>query len=455
LAEGDRAAIMQLHLQSRPGGSCSDWSMRFFYGWWVVLATAAITLIASEAPIYCFSALVDPLEEEFGWSRAAIGAGPSIAALMAGLAMPVAGYLVDRVGARPLLVAGVTLIGGGFVAISRVEALWHFYISVSVVAVGLGLAGPPVCAVAIAHWFVKRRGLALGIMFAGAGASGVMVLVLALLISLFGWRTGQMILGIGQLATCIPLALTVRHRPEEMGLLPDGGLFAPGEVPASPPPEAVGGEGRGSGMGQEEGLTISQAVGTRSFWLLAAGLVLSYVGAFAVIVHVIPYLDESAGFTEEGAAMIAMCIPFGSLVGGLVFGWLADYLSKRWLLAMSWILQGLGILIFAAVHSPWQAAVFLVAFGPALGGAFTLLPALLPEYFGLRAFGIIQGLLMAAATLGGFVGPIFAGGVYDMMDTYRPAFLLVALITCGGAAMILMMGRPLAWAREAVAVPPA
>jgi sugar phosphate permease len=429
--------------------------MRFFYGWWVVLATAAITLIASEAPIYCFSVLVEPLEEEFGWSRAAIGAGPSIAALMAGLTMPVAGYLVDRVGARRVLVAGVMLIGGGFVAISRVEALWQFYISVSVVAVGLALAGPPVCAVAIAHWFVKRRGLALGIMFAGAGASGVMVLLLAFLIAVLGWRTGEMIVGIGQLVTCIPLALTVRHRPEEMGLLPDGEPPAPGEALASPPPEAVGGEGGGGGMGQEEGLTTGQALRTRFFWLLAAALILTYVGGLAVIVHVIPYLDESGGFTEEGAAMIAMGIPFGSLVGGLVFGWLADYLSKRWLLAVSWILQGLGILIFAAVHSPWQAAVFLVVFGPALGGAFTLLPALLPEYFGLRAFGTIQGLLMAAATLGGFIGPIFAGGVYDVMDSYRLAFLLLTLTTCIGAVVVLMMGRPPARGAEAAHAPAA
>jgi sugar phosphate permease len=438
----------------RPGSALAR-VLPFYYGWWVVMAVAAITLIASEAPIYCFSALVDPLEEEFGWSRAAIGAGPSIAALIAGLAMPVAGYLVDRVGARPLLVAGVMLIGGGFVAISRVEALWQFYISVSVVAVGLSLAGPPVCAVAIAHWFVKRRGLALGIMFAGAGASGVMVLVLALLISLLGWRTGEMIVGIAQLAICIPLALTVRHRPEEMGVLPDGEPSGLSQASGGPPPEAVDGQSGSSDMGREEGLTTGQALHTRSFWLLATGLVLSYVGAFAVIVHVIPYLDESGGFTEEGAAMIAMGVPFGSLVGGLVFGWLADHLSKRWLLAAAWILQGLGILVFAAIHSPWQAGVFLLVFGPALGGAFTLLPALLPEYFGLRAFGTIQGLLMAAATLGGFAGPIFAGAAYDVMESYRLAFLLLTLTTCIGAVVILMMDRPRAWAREMVAAPTA
>jgi sugar phosphate permease len=212
----------------------------FFYGWWVVIATATIILVASVAPLYLFSTLVDPLEEEFGWSRAAISAGPSIAAMMAGLTLPVAGYLVDRVGARRLLVAGVTLIGGGFLAASQIQALWQFYISTSIIAVGMSLAGVPICSVAIAHWFVKRRGRALGILSAGEGASGIMVLLAALLIALFDWRTGVMILGIAQLAICIPLALTVRNRPEEAGLLPDGEPPAPSEAPGA----AVWGERR-------------------------------------------------------------------------------------------------------------------------------------------------------------------------------------------------------------------
>ena len=207
----------------------------FFYGWWVVIAAATIILIASAAPLYLFSTLIDPLEEEFGWSRAAIGAGPSIAAVMAGLTMPVAGYLVDRVGARRLLVAGVTLVGVGFLAMSQIQALWQFYISASIIAVGMSLGGLPVCTVAIAHWFVKRRGRALGIVSAGEGASGIMVLVTALLIGVFEWRSGLMILGIGQLAICIPLALTVRNRPDEVGLLPDGEPPALGEASAGLP----------------------------------------------------------------------------------------------------------------------------------------------------------------------------------------------------------------------------
>jgi OFA family oxalate/formate antiporter-like MFS transporter len=430
-------------------------AMPFFYGWWVAIATAIIILVATASPVYVFSVLIDPLEEQFGWSRAAIGAGPSIAAVMVGLSTPVAGYLVDRVGAPRLLAAGVLLVGGGNIAISQIQALWQFYIVAATIAIGMGLADIPVCAVAIAHWFVKRRGRALGIMSAGAGASGLMVVLAAFLIAPLGWRAGLLIVGSAQLAICVPIALTVRHRPEEVGLLPDGAPPAPAEALPDPAPEAVTDAGGDSAGGQSEGLTVRQALRTRSFWVLAGALVLTWVGSLAVIIHLIPYLDESGGFTEQGAAIIAMGIPFGSLVGRLGFGWLADYLSKRWLLAAAWGLQGLGILIFAAVHSPWQAVVFLAAFAPGFGAAITVMPALLAEYFGLRSLGSVQGLLMAAGMLGGFAGPILAGGVYDAVETYRPAFLVLALAGFAAVVLVQMIGRRPTWEAEATVAPAA
>jgi sugar phosphate permease len=427
----------------------------FYYGWWVAIAAAIIIMVASASPLYVFSALIEPLEDEFGWSRAAIGAGPSIGALMFGLTTPIAGYLVDRVGVRRLLVAGVLLVGGGNVFISQIQALWHFYIAVTLIGTGMSLAGLPVCAVAVAHWFAKRRGRALGIASAGAGATGIMVLLTPLLIGLFDGRTGVMVLGIIQLAICIPLALTVRHRPEEIGLLPDGEPPAPAEASADPLLEAAQSQPGDSETSQSDGVAVGQALRTRSFWLLVPALVLTWVGSLAVITHLIPYLDESAGFTEEGAALIAMGIPFGSLIGRMGFGWLADYLGKRWLLAAAWLLQGSGILIFAAVHSPWQAVIFLIVFTPGYGGAITMLPALLSEYFGLRALGAIQGLLWGSGVLGGFIGPILAGAVYDAVDSYRPAFLLLALAAFAAVALIQMMGRPRAWAGESVSAPTA
>ena len=152
---------------------------------------------------------------------------------------------------------------------------------------------------------------------------------------------------------------------------------------------------------------------------------------------------------------MAMGIPFGSLVGRVSFGWLADYVVKRRLLAVAFAFQGAGILIFATIDSPWQAVLFLVVFALGWGGSLPVEPAVVAEYFGLRAFGGIQGLMWAVATLGGFIGPVFAGVVYDMMDSYRPAFLLMTLTTTAAVPLILMMGRVPAWAREAAGAPPA
>ena len=418
----------------------------FFYGWWVVIAAAAIVFLTTGTFFYGFSTLVDPFEEEFGWSRALIGGAFSVALVASGLSAPVAGYSVDRLGAPRLLVGGVLLMGGGFLFLGQIQAVWALYAAMVTVAIGMSMAGPAVCMVAIAHWFRKKRGRALALMSCGVGASGIMVVVLAALISLFGWRNAVGIIGISQIAICIPLALTVRHRPEDVGLLPDGERHASGQSLASPAAASLEGDSAVGWRVEDEGLTMGQAVGTRSFWLLASALALASVGSMAIIGHLVAFLEESADFSRGAASAVAMGIPFGSLVGRVGFGWLADYVAKRWLVAVAYVLQGAGILIFASVDNPWQAVLFLVVFTLGWGGALPVLPALEAEYFGLRAFGGIQGLMWAVATLGGFIGPLFAGAVYDAVDSYRPAFLLMTLTTMAAVPAILMMGRPPAWA---------
>jgi sugar phosphate permease len=148
-----------------------------------------------------------------------------------------------------------------------------------------------------------------------------------------------------------------------------------------------------------EGLTVRQALRTRPFWLLTFAVALAWLGGMALIGHLIAFLEESADFSRGAASAVAMGIPFASLVGRLGFGWLADYVVKRRLLAVAYIFQGAGILIFATTDSPWQAVLFLVVFSVGWGGAIPVLPALEAEYFGLRAFGGIQGLLSGLARL--------------------------------------------------------
>jgi sugar phosphate permease len=423
--------------------------IRVFYGWWVVSASAAIIFLTGGTFFYGFSALVKPLQNEFGWSRALIAGAFSLRTQSGGLASPVVGYLVDRVGSRRLLFAGIALVGAGFIFLSRVESVWAFYAAVMVIAVGMSATGGPVAMTAAAHWFERQRGRAMALLATGAGASGVMVLVLATLISAFGWREALLITGIVQWVVCLPLALVVRHRPEEMGLLPDG-------EPPLPRPEVEraaaladpDGVGDGSLPVEDSGLTIAQALRTRSFWLLALAMALAGFGSTAIIVHQVAFVTEATGLSDEQAAVVAMMMPIISLAGRLGFGWLADYREKRLVLAASYVLLGLGILLLAAAQQPWQLLFFLAVFSPGWGGSMAVQPAFQAEYFGLRAFGALQGLTFTVSTLGSVAGPIFAGWVHDSTDTYRHAFVVLALASLAAAPAILMAGQ----SRRAVAV---
>jgi sugar phosphate permease len=417
--------------------------IRVFYGWWVVSASAAIIFLTGGTFYYGFSALVKPLQDQFGWSRALISGAFSLRTQSGGVASPIVGYLVDRVGSRRLLLTGTVLVGAGFIFLSRVESVWAFYVAVMIIAVGMSATGGPVAMTTAAHWFERQRGRAMALLTAGAGASGVMVVVLATLISAFGWREALLIIGIAQWAVCIPLALLVRHRPEEMGLLPDGEPPRPpaevGRVTAPPEADAVA---DGPLRIQDSGMTVGQALRTRTFWLLALAMSLAGFGSTAIIVHQVVYVTEATGLSNEEAAVVAMLMPVVSLVGRLGFGWLADYREKRQVLAASYVLLGLGILLLAAAQEPWQLVFFLVVFSPGWGGSISVQPAFQAESFGLRAFGAIQGLAFTVSTLGSVAGPIFAGWVHDSTDTYRHAFVVLALASLAAAPAILMVGRP-------------
>ena len=152
----------------------------FFYGWWVVFASATIVFLTGGTFFYGFGALFNPIVNEFGWSRASISLAFSLRTEVGGIAAPIVGFAVDRVGARRLMVFGVLFVALGFVLLSRVQDLPAFYGAVVVIAMGMSATAGPVGMVAIAHWFSSRRGRALAFMTIGAGTSGVMVLVLEL-----------------------------------------------------------------------------------------------------------------------------------------------------------------------------------------------------------------------------------------------------------------------------------
>jgi sugar phosphate permease len=408
----------------------------FFFGWWVVFASAALIFLTGGTFFYGFGALFNPIVDEFGWSRASVSLAFSLRSEVGGLAAPVVGFMVDRVGARRLMTMGVALVALGFLLMSRMQSLWTFYGAVVIIGIGISSAGYPVSMVAIAHWFRRQRGRAMAMMTAGAGTSGVMVLVLSGLISSFGWRSALTIMAISQLVICVPLALSVRNKPQDLGLNPDG----------DPDPPAEEGDGtitlRSGPVPETEGMTVREALRTSAFWRLSLAITLANLGAIAIIVHQIPFFTSTVGLSEGIAAASVTAFTFMSLGGRFGFGFLADAVDKRKVMAASLALIGLAILLFSTIYEAWQIVLVLPLFAIGWGGFIPVRPAFQAEYFGLRAFGGIQGLMFTIGTLGGLAGPVFAGWIYDTTESYRLAFAILSAGGLAAALLVLTMPKP-------------
>lgn len=404
-----------------------------FFGWWVVFASAGIVFLTGGTFFYGFSALFNPIVREFGWSRAAVSFAFSLRTEVGGIAAPVVGFMVDRVGPRRLMVIGVVIVALGFFLLSRTQSLWMFYGSVVVIAIGMSAAAGPVGMVAVAYWFRRRRGRALAFLAVGTGASGVMVVVLAWLISAFEWRNALVIMAVVQLVVCLPLAFSIRDRPEDIGLYPDGELPDPGGEKE---------QAAARDLAQSEGLTVRQALGSAAFWRLAVAVSLGNLGAMAIIVHQIPFLTGSVGLSEGAAAALVTGMTLVGVAGRFGFGYVADFTDKRFVMTGAYAMLALSVLLFAAVYETWQVFPALILFGLGWGGIIPVRPALQADVFGLRAFGAIQGLVFTIATVGALIGPVFAGWMYDQTESYRLAFVILAAASFLAAPLLATLRRP-------------
>jgi OFA family oxalate/formate antiporter-like MFS transporter len=200
---------------------------KIFYGWWIVLACLIINLYVSGILFFGFTAFIDPLIREFGWTYTQVSFAVSLRGMEMGIFAPLIGFLADRYGARKLILVGVLAVGLGLVALSRVQSLVMFYGVILLMGFGAGGCTTVVTTTVVATWFKKNLGKALGLMSSGFGASGLMIPLIVWLIDTFQWRATVLLLAVGFLVLGIPLVFVIRDKPEDYGLLPDGGPRLP------------------------------------------------------------------------------------------------------------------------------------------------------------------------------------------------------------------------------------
>jgi len=397
---------------------------KIFYGWWIVLACSLIGFYVGGVIFYGFTAFFEPIREEFGWSYTQISFAASLRGLEMGIFAPLVGFLVDRFGSRKLIFWGMIAVGFGLILLSRTQSLAMFYGSFLLIAFGAGGCTMVVTMAAVANWFHKNVGIALGVMASGVGASGLMVPLIVHLIGVSGWRTTLIILGLGMWILGIPLSFVIRNRPEQYGYLPDG---------ISPSDRMPNLENQETGVNAVE-IGFKEALKKRSFLYLNIVEAMRMMIVAAVIIHVMPYLS-SLGLPRFTAGLVAGAIPLSSIIGRFGFGWLGDVFDKGYVMAWTFCIISLGMLAFCYVRVLWVVFVFLLLFSPGYGGSMVLRGAILREYFGRNSFGKMIGITMGSASIGGIIGPTLAGWVFDTFESYH----LIWLVFCGLSGLAIYL----------------
>ncbi|MGC1869999.1 MAG: MFS transporter [Acidobacteriaceae bacterium] len=400
----------------RPVGTPS----RFFYGWWIVAAAFLNLFFTTGVIYYGFPVFYPAFVASLGFTRAQVTQGFLLGALVVGLPFGLfAGTLIDRVGARGVILSGIGLIGLPLILMGRMTHFWQYELLCIAEVVGYTLAGPIANQVLIAQWFRVRRGQAMGYAYLGLGLGGVVSPLAAnYLIRNFGWRTALEIAGTLMLAVLFPVGLWVtRSSPSEMGLFPDGSDVAP----AKPLGENGGG--------------VAAAVRTADFWLILAGATLILSSVNAVIQHFILFLKDQ-GYSIRTASHFLSALLVASLAGRVLVGYIADRFRKKNTMALFYLVLGASIPLLYLAHQPLAAFAFAVTFGFCMGADYMLIPLVTADRFGLASLGKLLALIIMGYTIGQWIAPWMAGKIFDTYHSYRLAWAIFTGAGLLGAAAI-------------------
>jgi MFS family permease len=398
---------------------------RFYYGWIVVIASFLITFICWSI-LYSFGIFSVSLSEEFGkfgWTDTLIFGASVFSMIVGGLSSIVMGRLIDRY--DPKITFGVSgfLVGLGMILCSRVNALWQFYIFFGLLlGVGMGVSFTPPMAIT-SKWFVKRRGLALGIVAVGIGIGTiVMPPVITYFISAYGWRTTYLIVGL--IAWIILISAAFILRP-------------------SPVKNDVSSHNKNrKGENLNEGWDVLEAAKTRSFWLILLSFAFGNLCLQMIMYHIVPYAEKGIGTSPMVAAGALSSIGASSIFGRIAVGPASDRIGTKrvWLFCL--VCQAAAMFWLTETKNVWMLYVFASLFGFAYGGTVPLTPIIDAEFFGTRNLGAIMGLAGIGSTFSGALGPFLGAYIFDLTGRYYLAFLLGAVATVAAAILAIPAKKP-------------
>ena len=409
------------------GGSLS----RIFYGWRMIGLVSAIRVVGGGLHQYGFTVFFLPISQDLGLSRAATSLAFSLSRAQGAIEAPLVGYLIDRFGPRPIIVAAAFLAGVGYILLSWVDSYFEFmlvYLGVISLAFIAGFVHSPM--VIANSWFIRRRARAMTVVSAAVPVGGALISpLLAIGVQTLGWRWAAFLSGCIFLIVCLPLSFRVRRSPESMGLAPDGEPATDDKTSTVFPGSKV------SRAPLEQDLTAGQAMKTFVFWLLVSSMTTRVAAYSTVSVHFVPIMVWQ-GLNESEAAFMLGSFAFINLAAHFVLGSIGDRVNKPGLMALCHLAPTLAVVPLFGQASLSELWLF-TSFFTLLDASFPIVWATVGDFFGRKHFATIRGMLSFFYMWGSFAGPVLAGAIYDRSQSYEMvmwgllALLLIATLLNG------------------------
>ena len=402
----------------------------FFYGWAILGAAGSAYFVRNAAASLTLAIFMFPVADELGWSRTLIAGAASVGGLAASVASPIAGWLVDRYGARLVLGVSVLILGLSTISLAWATVPFAFYIAYGT---GRVMFSSPIqigATVVVSRWFVRRRGRAQGLLFiAHSAGMTAFPLIAAAMIHAYGWRQAWVVLGLLVWGVALaPVWLMIVQRPEDVGLKPDGIDDTSGSAPDGRPLPA------------EPVWTLREAMRCPALWLLAIAIGSLFLVQAGTNIHQAAYFRDlglSAGIAAAGLSLNAI---FAG-IGGVAWGWMSERVPVRYVFAAVALVMSVSSALFLSVSSPGEALAVAALFGFSLGGIVVLPSVVFADYFGRSSLGTIRGVTEPFVSLGQAVGAVLSGAIYDVTGSYHAAFLTFAALSAL-TILTLLVAKP-------------
>jgi len=418
-----------------------DWraETKLYYGWWIVGVLFILLFNTGGMGFYVFPVFIESFQKEFGWTLTQISVSAGIWAIVFGFSGPVIGFMIARFGARKIILTAAVVAGLANLLFASLTSLWMLYVATLIS--GFVVAGTTLipAQTLITNWFNKYRGRAMGLAMTGIGFGGFCLPSFnEYFIRTFGWREAWLFASFVLFVLLVPLIyFFIRSSPEKLGLLPDGALVTGSKNGSTDP-----GKSR-----PKTGLSPKRALGTRDFWLLACIFLLILTASSALSFHFVPFATLEVGFTnQQGSFFLGLTIGF-SIIGRLVYGWLADRHNLVLLMVTILLFMACGpavlwiIFIYSGFSEVNYLWLFAVPYGISIGSNAILFPVLISRCFGELHFSKILGLLMSGFAIGIIIGIPISGKIFDATGSYE-IVLKISFFILLLAVILMLFVRP-------------